>query len=152
MRSKHLVLCGSVIVVLAGCGGDDSSDSSDATTEQKTAATEQPAATETAPEAAGSLPEAGAEKLTAAQKSELLAKNNQLAIGDDPPSVTGPVVAENFRSYAEPLAAGACKQALTASADTWEALAKADEVGDAAKKKKLGQTTLKNSTRVFSDC
>ena len=151
MRSKHLVLCGSVIVVLAGCGGDDSSDSSDATTEQKTAAAEQPAAPETAPEA-GSLPEPGAEKLTAAQKSELLAKNNEVALGDEPPSATGPVVAKNFRSYAEPLAAGACKQALTASADTWEALAKADEAGDAAKKKKLGQTTLKNSTRVFSDC
>jgi hypothetical protein len=148
MRSKHLVLCGSVIVALAGCGGDDSSDSSDATTEPTTAATEQPAA----PEAAGSLPEAGAEKLTDAQKSELLAKNNQVALGDDPPSVTGPLVAENFRSYAEPLAAGACKQALAASADTWEALAKADEAADAAKKKKLGQTTLKNSTRVFNDC
>ena len=82
MRSKHLVLCGSVIVVLAGCGGDDSSDSSDETTEQKTAAAEQPAATETAPETAGSLPEPGAEKLTAAQKGELLAKNNQVALGD----------------------------------------------------------------------
>ena len=152
MRSKHLVLCGSVIVVLAGCGGDDSSDSSDATTEQKTAAAEQPAVTETTPEAAGSLPEQGAEKLTAAQKSELLAKNNEVALGDDPPSVTGPVVAKNYRSYAEPLAAGACKQALSASADTWEALAKADEAGDAAKKKQLGQTALKNSSRVFSDC
>ncbi len=152
MRSKHLVLCGSVIVVLAGCGGDDSSDSSDATTEQKTAAAEQPAATETAPAAADSLPEPGAEKLTAAQKSGLLAKNNEVALGDDPPSVTGPVVAENYRSYAEPLAAGACKQALTASADNWEALAKADEAGDAAQKKKLGQTALKNSTRVFNDC
>ena len=152
MRSKHLVLCGSVIVVLAGCGGDDSSDSSDATTEQKTAAAEQPAVTETAPEAAGSLPEPGAEKLTAAQKAELLAKNNQVALGDEPPSATGPVVAKNFRSYSEPLAAGACKQALSASADTWEELAKADEAGDAAEKAKLGQTTLKNSTRVFSDC
>jgi hypothetical protein len=98
------------------------------------------------------LPKPGAEKLTAAQKSELLAKNNQVAFGDDPPSVTGPVVAKNYRSYAEPLAAGACKEALTASADTWEALAKADEARDAAKKKALGQTTLKNSTRVFSDC
>ena len=151
MRSKHLVLCGSVIVVLAGCGGDESSDSSGATTEQKTAAAEQPAATETAPEA-GSMPEAGAERLTAAQKAELLAKNNQVALGDEPPSATGPVVAKNFRSYAEPLAAGACKQALSASADTWEALAKADEAADAAEKKELGQTTLKNSTRVFSDC
>ena len=152
MRSKHLVLCGSVIVVLAGCGGDDSSDSSGATTEQQTPTTEQPAAAETAPEAAGSLPEPGAKKLTAAQKSELLGKNNRVALGDDPPSATGPVYAENFRAYAEPLAAGACKQALSGSADTFEALGKADEAGDAARTKKLGQTALKNSSRVFSDC
>jgi hypothetical protein len=152
MQSKHLVLCGTVIVALAGCGGDDSSDSSDAATEQSPKTAEAPAATETAPKAAGGLPEPGAEKLTAAQKAELLAKNNEVALGDDPPSATGPVVAENFRSYAKPLAAGACKQALSASADTWEALAKADAAGDAAKKEELGQTTLKNSTRVFSDC
>ena len=105
MRSKHLVLYGSVIVVLAGCGGDDSSVSSDATTEQKATTAEQPAAR--APEAAGSLPEPGAEKLTAGQKSGLLAKNNQVALGDEPPRATGPVVAENFRSYAGPLGAGA---------------------------------------------
>ena len=152
MRSKHLVLCGSVIVLLTGCGGDDSSEDSAATTEQQTATAERPAATETAPEAAGSLPKPGAKKLTAAQKSELLSKNNQVALGDEPPSATGPVYAENFRSYAEPLAAGACKRALSASAATFEALGKADEAGDAAKAKKLGQTALKNSSRVFSDC
>lgn len=158
MRLRSWVVCASVAAAFAGCGGDDepASESASApeTTEQTTAAPpeEANAPTETAAEAASDLPEEGAKKLTDEQKKGLLAKNNEVALGEYDPSATGPVVAGNYREYAEPLAAGPCKTALRASARTWEALAKADEAGNAARLKSLGQKALKNSTSVFEDC
>ena len=126
--------------MLAGCGGDD-----------KATQPEPPATTATA-EAATDLPESGAAKLTSDQQKALLAKNNEIAVGGYDPSTQGPAVARNFRAYAEPLRAGKCKQALTASADTWVALGKADTAGDAAAQKALGKKVLQNSTRVFNSC
>ena len=152
MRRGSWILCGCVMVALAGCGGDDEPASESASTEEAETTAAAPPATETAAESATDLPASGADKLTASQRAQLLAKNNALALGDDGPSVTGPLVAANIREYAEPLGAGKCKEALSDSADTWEALAKADKAGDAAQKKTLGEKTLENSTRVFSSC
>jgi hypothetical protein len=151
MLPRSLSAAALLSVVLAGCGGDDSEKTTSAAP-QTQARTQAQTQAQTTPEADAGLPQAGAAKLTAAQKSGLLAKNNEIALGEYDPSANGPKTAANFRAYAKPLAAGPCKRALTASAETWEALAKADAAGDSAKLKQLGQKTLTNSTSVFNDC
>ncbi len=148
-RGMSLGLVALACGLAAGCGDDEPAPKPTASPDT---ATEQTPAPSTSDEAVTDLPAPGADKLTAEQRTQLLAKNNEVALGDDGPSVTGPVVAANYRDYAKPLSNGRCKQALTDSANTWEQLAKADSDGDVARKKTLGQVVLKNSDGVFSAC
>ena len=133
-----------MVLVVAGCGDDETS------TESKTKST--PPVEETAPPAttaAGPTTTAGARKLTPEQQRELLAKNNTAELGDGGPGA----VASNYRAYAKPLAAGGCKQALLALATAEEAFGKALDAGKPlAERKSLGQEVLKFKARVDSAC
>jgi hypothetical protein len=134
-----------MVLVVAGCGGDETS------TESKTNST--PTVEETAPpattSAGGATATPGARKLTTEQKQELLAKNNTAELGDGGPGA----VASNYRGYAKPLAAGACKQALLDLATAEEAFGKAIDAGKPlAERKSLGQQVLKFKARVDSAC
>ena len=153
LQMKRILCAGLTALACAaalGCGEDEpASDPAPAPAAEATTATS-PAPTTTQP--AEEPPASGAAKLTAQQRTALLAANNEIALGDDPPSVTGPKVAANYRDYAKPLRAGPCKRALAGSAETWEQLAKADADGDAALEKKLGQRALEDSSAVFNSC
>ena len=142
-----VIALATISLALAGCGGDDSeTDSSTPSVEQTT---------ETAPEtadegAATGLPEQGSTTLTAEQWDSLFAELNEIALEED--NLTNGKTADTYRKWADPLAEGACKQALLGGADTWDRFTDAEVSGDSATAREIGSGMFELSEEVEKSC
>ena len=150
LRTTLLAALTALALGVAGCGGDDDDTAAEPTQTPTSTADQAPPPAETSPETAEpATPAAGADKLTSEQQKDLLIKNNEAVLGEG-----GHVaIADNYRAYAEPLAEGKCKQALTEVAAAEEAFGNALDGGKPlAQRQKLGQQVLKLGSAVSSGC